>query len=126
MEEDGEQRVLFGVSMSPEVYAIALVYFVQGVIGLSRLAKDFYLKDELHLGPSETALILSVSQAPWLIKPLWGFLSDSVPIFGYRTQVVLDVVRGDRVLGVGVDGDVGGRAGDGVGCVYARFSEHRV
>jgi len=87
--EDGEQRVLFGVPMSPEVYAIALVYFVQGVIGLSRLAKDFYLKDELHLGPSETALILSVSQAPWLIKPLWGFLSDSVPIFGYRRKSYL-------------------------------------
>lgn len=87
--EDSEQRVLFGVPMSPEVYAIALVYFVQGVIGLSRLAKDFYLKDELHLGPSETALILSVSQAPWLIKPLWGFLSDSVPIFGYRRKSYL-------------------------------------
>ena len=27
------------------------MYFVQGVIGLSRLAKDFYLKDELHLDP---------------------------------------------------------------------------
>ena len=84
-----ERRVLFGVPMSPEVYAIALVYFVQGVIGLSRLAKDFYLKDELRLGPSETAMILSISQAPWLIKPLWGFLSDSVPLFGYRRKSYL-------------------------------------
>lgn len=80
---------LFGVPMSPEVYAIALVYFVQGVIGLSRLAKDFYLKDELHLGPSETAMILSIAQTPWLVKPLWGFLSDSVPIFGYRRKSYL-------------------------------------
>jgi len=85
----GSTKTLFGVPMSPEVYAIALVYFVQGVIGLSRLAKDFYLKDELHLDPSETALILSVSQAPWLVKPLWGFLSDSVPVFGYRRKSYL-------------------------------------
>ena len=87
-ERDAE-RVIFGVPMSPEVYAIALVYFVQGVIGLSRLAKDFYLKDELHLDPSQTALILSISQAPWLIKPLWGFLSDSVPLFGYKRKSYL-------------------------------------
>ena len=86
---DGRTTTLFGVPMSPEVYAIALVYFVQGVIGLSRLAKDFYLKDELHLDPSETAMILSVSQAPWLVKPLWGFLSDSVPVFGYRRKSYL-------------------------------------
>jgi len=87
--ERGAERVIFGVPMSPEVYAIALVYFVQGVIGLSRLAKDFYLKDELHLDPSQTALILSISQAPWLIKPLWGFLSDSVPLFGYKRKSYL-------------------------------------
>jgi len=93
------QRVIFGVPMSPEVYAIALVYFVQGVIGLSRLAKDFYLKDELHLSPSETALILSISQAPWLVKPLWGFLSDSVPIFGYRRKSYLMICGAIGCLG---------------------------
>jgi len=83
------RRMAFGVEPSAEIGAIALVYFVQGVIGLAKLAKDFYLKDELHLGPSETALILSISQAPWLVKPVWGFLSDSVPIFGYRRKSYL-------------------------------------
>lgn len=30
-----------------------MVYFVQGVLGISRLAVSFYFKDELHLDPAE-------------------------------------------------------------------------
>jgi hypothetical protein len=33
--------------------AVATVYFVQGVLGLSRLAVSFYLKDDLQLDPAE-------------------------------------------------------------------------
>lgn len=43
----------FGVEMSPDNFAVAIVYFVQGVLGLSRLAVSFYLKDDLHLDPAE-------------------------------------------------------------------------
>jgi len=37
---------------SPETAAIVLTYFVQGVLGLSRLAVSFFLKDELQISPS--------------------------------------------------------------------------
>lgn len=43
----------FGVDLSPDNVAVAMVYFVQGVLGLSRLAVSFYLKDDLHLDPAE-------------------------------------------------------------------------
>lgn len=43
----------FGVDLSPDNIAVAMVYFVQGVLGLSRLAVSFYLKDDLHLDPAE-------------------------------------------------------------------------
>ncbi|XP_042026887.1 folate-biopterin transporter 1, chloroplastic-like [Salvia splendens] len=66
-----------------------MVYFVQGVLGLSRLAVNFYLKDDLHLDPSETAIIFGVSSLPWLVKPLYGFISDSFPLFGYRRRSYL-------------------------------------
>ena len=36
----------------PEVVAIMAIYFVQGALGLARLATAFFLKDELHLGTS--------------------------------------------------------------------------
>lgn len=47
---------LFGVDMSPDTIAVAMVYFVQGVLGLSRLAVSFYLKDDLHLDPAEVCM----------------------------------------------------------------------
>lgn len=44
---------LFGVDLSPDNIAVAIVYFVQGVLGLARLAVSFYLKDDLRLDPAE-------------------------------------------------------------------------
>lgn len=44
---------LFGVDLTPDNIAVAMVYFVQGVLGISRLAVSFYFKDELHLDPAE-------------------------------------------------------------------------
>lgn len=79
----------FGVDLSPDNIAVAMVYFVQGVLGLSRLAVSFYLKDDLHLDPAETAVISGASALPWLIKPLYGFISDSFPLFGYRRRSYL-------------------------------------
>ena len=69
--------------------AVAFVYFVQGVIGLSSLATTFYLKDSLKLDPAEVATVMGTQTLPWLIKPLYGFLSDSVPLFGYRRKSYL-------------------------------------
>ncbi|KAL0348866.1 UNVERIFIED_CONTAM: Folate-biopterin transporter 1, chloroplastic [Sesamum angustifolium] len=79
----------FGVELTPDSIAVAMVYFVQGVLGLSRLAVSFYLKDDLHLDPAETAVISGFSSLPWLVKPLYGFISDSFPLFGYRRRSYL-------------------------------------
>ncbi|KAG6497335.1 hypothetical protein ZIOFF_045234 [Zingiber officinale] len=79
----------FGVDMTPDNLAVAIVYFVQGVLGLARLAVSFYLKDDLHLDPAETAIITGLSSLPWLVKPLYGFISDSFPLFGYRRRSYL-------------------------------------
>ncbi|KAK8963982.1 hypothetical protein KSP40_PGU016828 [Platanthera guangdongensis] len=79
----------FGVNLSPDNVAVAVVYFVQGVLGLARLAVSFYLKDDLRLDPAETAVISGFSSLPWLVKPLYGFISDSFPLFGYRRRSYL-------------------------------------
>uniref|UniRef100_A0A453BJT5 Folate-biopterin transporter 1, chloroplastic n=1 Tax=Aegilops tauschii subsp. strangulata TaxID=200361 RepID=A0A453BJT5_AEGTS len=79
----------FGVDLSPDNMAVAIVYFVQGVLGLARLAVSFYLKDDLHLDPAETAVISGFSSLPWLIKPIYGFISDSIPLYGYRRRSYL-------------------------------------
>ena len=82
---------LAGVPLTPEVSAIVLVYFVQGILGLSRLAKDYFVKDELGLSPAEASIIFTISSVPWLVKPLWGFISDSVPLAGYKRKSYLAV-----------------------------------
>lgn len=60
------------------------MYFVEGALGLSRLAQTFYLKDTLHFGPAEMAAITGIFTIPWAIKPLYGFISDGFPFWGYR------------------------------------------
>jgi hypothetical protein len=47
----------YGVELSPDNVAVAMVYFVQGVLGLARLAVSFYLKDDLHLDPAEVCFL---------------------------------------------------------------------
>jgi len=41
-----EDKILFGNELTPELAAILTVYFVQGILGLARLAVSFFLKDE--------------------------------------------------------------------------------
>ncbi|EFJ45107.1 hypothetical protein VOLCADRAFT_64019 [Volvox carteri f. nagariensis] len=69
--------------------SMAAVYFVQGILGLSRLAVSYFFKDELHIEPAEVAVLTGLSSIPWMIKPLYGFISDSIPLFGYRRRSYL-------------------------------------
>ncbi|MEM9448496.1 MAG: folate/biopterin family MFS transporter [Cyanobacteria bacterium P01_E01_bin.6] len=82
-------KVLFGNKPSPELAAILMVYFVQGILGLARLAVSFFLKDDLGLTPTQVAAMTGIVSIPWMIKPLFGFLSDGLPIFGYRRRPYL-------------------------------------
>ena len=83
------EKVLFGHEPSLELTAILLVYFVQGVLGLSRLAVSFFLKDDLALSPAQVSAFMGIAALPWMIKPLFGFISDGLPIFGYRRRPYL-------------------------------------
>jgi hypothetical protein len=65
---------LFGAEMPPDIIAIAMVYFVQGILNLPKLATNYFLKDNLHLDPAEVTTLLGFSNFPWLIKPLYGFI----------------------------------------------------
>jgi folate/biopterin transporter len=82
-------KILLGNEPKPELMAILAVYFVQGILGLARLAVSFFLKDELHLSPVEVSALLGIVALPWMIKPLFGFISDGLPIFGYRRRPYL-------------------------------------
>ncbi|BAZ86050.1 folate/biopterin family MFS transporter [Dolichospermum compactum] len=80
------QKILLGNEPSAELIAILTIYFVQGILTLSRLAVSFFLKDELLLGPVQMSTIMGICTIPWMIKPLYGFISDSLPLFGYHRK----------------------------------------
>ena len=77
------------LSLDPEVLLVVTCYFLQGALGLSRLALNFYLKDELGLSPADLAALTGLASAPWVVKPLYGLLSDSTPLLGYRRKSYL-------------------------------------
>jgi folate/biopterin transporter len=84
-----ETNVLQGVNLNPTTYAIMVVYFVQGVLGLASLARTYFLKDQLGLSPAEATALMGITTLPWVIKPVYGFLSDGLPLFGYRRKPYL-------------------------------------
>ncbi|WP_040483765.1 folate/biopterin family MFS transporter [Lyngbya aestuarii] len=84
-----KKNIFFGKKPTPELIAILLVYFVQGILGLARLAVSFFLKDDLGMTPAEVSAMLGIVVLPWVIKPLFGFLSDGLPLFGYRRRPYL-------------------------------------
>lgn len=46
---DRLKSLTLGLDLSPELFAISMVYFIQGALGVARLAVSFFLKDDLHL-----------------------------------------------------------------------------
>ena len=95
------QKILLGNEPSAELIAILTIYFVQGILTLSRLAVSFFLKDELLLGPVQMSTIMGICTIPWMIKPLYGFISDSLPIFGYHRKpyIVMSGILGCAAWG---------------------------
>lgn len=83
------KRIFFGKEPTPELIAILLIYFVQGILGLASLAVSFFLKDDLRLSPVEVSVLMGIGALPWVVKPLFGFMSDGWPILKYRRRPYL-------------------------------------
>ncbi|KAK6912479.1 Biopterin transporter family [Dillenia turbinata] len=73
------------------VYGVLVINGVsQGLGGaLGRLGKDYYLKDVQKVQPSEAQIYSGVIYIPWIVKPIWGILTDVVPILGFRRRPYL-------------------------------------
>jgi MFS family permease len=57
--------------------------------GITALPQSLYLKETLGLSATTIAQIGVVISIPWMIKPLWGIIVDSFPVFGFRTKSYL-------------------------------------
>jgi MFS family permease len=66
----------------------AIVYFAQGMWYLPNQTLTIVLK-ERGLSAGQVATFFTFSTIPWLIKPVYGLLSDFVPLFGRRRKSYL-------------------------------------
>ena len=69
----------------------AAIYFfsTNGMASLPGLAVSYLLKDVLKMTASQASYFGAVTLLGWVIKPLWGMISDALPLFGYRRKSYL-------------------------------------
>ncbi len=78
-----------GATVSRLMLFFALVYVVEGVGQISGLIAQplsFYLKQVHGWTALQVTAYLAIFNLPWIIKPIYGVLSDLVPLFGYRRK----------------------------------------
>ncbi|KAL3819097.1 hypothetical protein ACJIZ3_005002 [Penstemon smallii] len=70
------------------VLVVMIVYGIsQGLGGaLARVGTEYYMKDVQKVQPSEAQVYSGITSIPWVVKPLWGLLTDVVPILGYHRR----------------------------------------
>lgn len=71
------------------MFLMAAYYFFQGMggnPGLHVQALQKFLKEVWGYGPAQAAALMMLLIIPWSIKPLYGILSDFLPIFGRRRK----------------------------------------
>ena len=71
----------------------AIVYTVEGFcqakVGVIWQPLTHYLKESQGWDPVQIAASLAVLDVPWVVKPLYGMVSDFLPLFGYRRRSYL-------------------------------------
>jgi len=66
---------------------LLLFYFLLGFnFAFPSVAMRYWLMETVKVTPAQMAAIFGVISVPWCLKPIFGFISDSNPIFGYRRK----------------------------------------
>ncbi len=83
-------------NISRLLFFFGIVYVVEGlgqVVGLISQPLTYYLKEVHDWTPVQVTAFLTVFNLPWIIKPLYGIVSDFVPLFGYRRKSYLIIAN---------------------------------
>jgi predicted MFS family arabinose efflux permease len=71
------------------VFSAVYFFSLNGLGSLPNLSINFLLKDKIGLNAAQLAYFQALTLAAWVIKPLWGLISDCLPIFGSRRKYYL-------------------------------------
>src|SRR5882724_6825727 len=64
----------------------AVVYFSQGMYHIADQVLTLTLKEQLGLSPSQVGTFGTIILIPWVVKPIYGMISDAFPLFGRRRK----------------------------------------
>lgn len=73
--------------MQRVIYSMVVFYLIQAYgsnPGLFDLPLTIYLKESLGFSPAQLASFSSLIFIPWLIRPVYGIIGDTIPLFGYQ------------------------------------------
>ena len=83
----------------------AIVYVVEGIgqarVGIIAQPLTYFLK-ESGWTPVQITAFLAIFTLPWVIKPVYGIVSDFVPLFGYRRKSYLLIANAVAALAYGI------------------------
>lgn len=70
------------------VFGVIVVYGIsQGFGGGTlKVSIEYYWKDVQKVQPSAAQFYQGIISIPWIVKPLWGLLTDVLPMAGYRRK----------------------------------------
>ncbi|KAL3500293.1 hypothetical protein ACH5RR_039386 [Cinchona calisaya] len=70
------------------ILGVVLVYGLsQGFSGsFFKVISDYYWKDVQKVQPSAVQLFIGLYSIPWVMKPIWGLLTDVFPVKGYKRR----------------------------------------
>jgi hypothetical protein len=80
----------------------ALVYVVEGlgqIGGLISQPLNYYSEGSPRLDAVQVTAFVTVFNLPWIIKPVYGLISDFVPLFGYRRKSYLIIANIAAIAG---------------------------
>src|SRR6516164_4529788 len=85
-----------GRQISRLMVFFSVVYVAEGTGqtgGLIAQPLNYFLKETYGWSPVQVTAYLTVLNLPWIMKPLYGIVSDFLPLFGYRRKTYLVVAN---------------------------------
>jgi hypothetical protein len=86
--------------MTRLLWFFALVYVAEGSGGLISQPLNYYLKQVHDWSPLQISAYVTILNIPWMTKPLYGLVSDLIPLFGYRRKSYLLLANAAAIVGL--------------------------
>ncbi|KAI3501710.1 hypothetical protein L1887_29679 [Cichorium endivia] len=97
------------------ILGIFLVYGLSQGFSASffKVVTDYYWKDVQKVQPSKVQVFIGLYHIPWIMKPIWGLMTDVFPVMGYKRRPYFIVAGVVGVVAATMVAEGGARVGVG-------------